>query len=317
MRPNAPIPLVIIEEHHEAFCIWHNAVWRDWIPAAGNMLLHVDTHSDLRVPTLGRPIPAFLDPADVALFTYEELGIGTFIWPAVVEGLLTKMLWLQPAPAAAHSDAGQAWITTSPEVELHVHWGKAGHQARRRPDRGYLEVTSPAAHDAVLLDAPFILDIDLDYFACHRHAHGRFEVEVTQAAYEEFVSNPYHFLRLSCWDKVAARSEGGRRFLRFGGHRAPAASDVDTAAVHERGERMFAMLAAQRERPLLITLCRSIHSGYTPRELAADIETMLLERLSSMYDIDPIPMTDLIPPTACRLAVGPATDVDRAERIGT
>src|SRR5437773_2525459 len=96
MHSAARVPLVIVEEHHEAFCVWHHAIWRSWLARRGNALLHVDEHSDLRLPRLRRLPDQFSGPADVARFAYEDLGIGTFIWPAVFQRIFDRMIWLRP-----------------------------------------------------------------------------------------------------------------------------------------------------------------------------------------------------------------------------
>lgn len=44
------IPFYIIEEHHEAFLIWHYAIIKGLINKNRNTLLHIDEHSDMLLP---------------------------------------------------------------------------------------------------------------------------------------------------------------------------------------------------------------------------------------------------------------------------
>ena len=46
------IPVVLMEEHHEAFLVWEVARQKGWLPTEGSFLLHVDAHSDLSLPVL-------------------------------------------------------------------------------------------------------------------------------------------------------------------------------------------------------------------------------------------------------------------------
>ena len=96
--PNSgpPIPVFVTEEHNEAFVVWHAAVRHGLLPARGNVLLHVDQHSDMRAPRFHQPLPepdADLD--EIARFTYQELDIENFIAPACLEGLFDRIEWLQ------------------------------------------------------------------------------------------------------------------------------------------------------------------------------------------------------------------------------
>ena len=89
------VPLIVIEEHHEAFFVWHRAICNGWMKPAGNTLLHLDEHHDLSVPVLRTPLRALRTPEEVARFTYGELGIGSFIWPAVYTGVFEQFFWMR------------------------------------------------------------------------------------------------------------------------------------------------------------------------------------------------------------------------------
>ena len=81
-------PFFKIEEHHEAFLVWHDAIKRKFLPKKGNTLLHVDQHSDLAKPVLRTSINELkLEKEALLSFTYDELGIGNYIFPAVFTGI--------------------------------------------------------------------------------------------------------------------------------------------------------------------------------------------------------------------------------------
>src|SRR5207244_805388 len=78
------------------FLAWHYAITQGWMPACLNTLLHVDEHSDWATPRLRRSIEsAGSTLAGIAEFTYTELDIGSFIWPAVYQGIFNQVYWLR------------------------------------------------------------------------------------------------------------------------------------------------------------------------------------------------------------------------------
>src|SRR4051794_15323325 len=89
------VPLVLVEEHHEAFYAWYYGLNMGWFPASANTLLHVDAHADMTLPVLRYPFSTIHDLAACADFVYRELDISTFIWPAIYNGLFSRLLWLK------------------------------------------------------------------------------------------------------------------------------------------------------------------------------------------------------------------------------
>src|SRR5512136_599098 len=116
----AEIPLFLHEEHHEAFFIWHYAIQHDLLPAQQNVLLHVDSHADMGQPHLRTAIHQFPQTMpEIEQFTYNELGIGTFILPALYQRIFDTLYWLPPKTAKTcteqkyvrtHKQAGQYFI---------------------------------------------------------------------------------------------------------------------------------------------------------------------------------------------------------------
>jgi hypothetical protein len=95
VRETKNVPLVVVEEHHEAFYVWHYAAQEGWLGRDGNTLLHVDEHADMFLPRLRRPLTSISSLTDLAEFTYNELNIGNFIWPAIYLGFFSRVLWLR------------------------------------------------------------------------------------------------------------------------------------------------------------------------------------------------------------------------------
>ena len=289
------IPAFRLEEHHEAFLIWHHAIQRGLIAPAGNILVHIDEHDDLGLPRLHRPLEHLgTELRDIADFTYTELDIGNFIWPAAYLGILSQFHWMR----ARHSSevvSRRLFIRTANEARTEF--------VTRAEDDG---VSSPALSCSLInpdsefeFGAQVILDIDLDYFCSNRYPDlaGR-RIEVTEDTWQEFTGNRYHFLRLLPGSKITAAQEDDRYFLYFNQFDAPERTEDEQARqtweITARLDRVMAFLDRNQVRPSLIMTCRSQHSGYTPVHQCAVIERAVWGRLRERYDCVVTPIEQLL-----------------------
>lgn len=292
------IPVYVVEEHHEAFCVWRRASAEGVIPARGNTLLHVDEHSDMTLPRLRRPLSSISGSEDLVRFTYDELDIGNFIWPAVYLGTFSRVCWmrLRHKPGASWQNmkicgknrAATEFITGS---------SLAGTPYENAPDIVPMEFSQITTADSLRTDQPVVLDIDLDYFYCNDFPDYRDqEIEIAAEAYRAFVSDRYHFLRIAPGSDVSAEDRGGRFFLRFNQYprqRAAMPEETIRATIQERIGALVRYLADAGVTPPLVTICRSVHSGYTPREHAAFMESQTLAALDGAFGIRNVPIEEL------------------------
>jgi hypothetical protein len=291
-----PIPLFRLEEHHEAFIVWHHAVRQEWLYGFGNVLLHVDEHSDWGVPRLSRAIESIRDEmSDIIDFTYSELHISDFIWPAIYQGLFSEVTWLRHR----HSRSADPWrMMIRPINKSHTEFVTGLDVGTDERTARFAQVSPEMTWQSA---GTVVLDIDIDYFCSNPYPDydGR-RIEVTRTAYEEFVSNRYHFLRLAPGSRITGREEAGRCYLCFNDFSLPEATEATRSTQEQILSRMDAFVDfLQRSEviPRLVITCRSQLSGYTPSEHCAFIEKTLLERLAGLYpleihDIDEIAPVD-------------------------
>jgi hypothetical protein len=290
------VPIVTVEEHHEAFYVWHYGIRNGWMGSAGNTLLHADHHSDLSVPRLRRSLNSIKDMPDLADFTYQELDIASFIWPAVYQGIFSRMLWLRDKHTSEKTArTGFVWQNDVRGTTFQTGWAQATKTKPLPDDTRSIELVLVDPVDSLRTDQPIVLDIDLDYFCCNVQPRGVFELEVTQAAYLEFVNNPYHFLKLPPSNKAFAECRDGRFYLVFNDMRSEAAPEFQKADLDARIQKFTGYLRLHNAVPSLVVVCRSIHSGYTPADSGAYVESRLLEELTALYAADTFYISEILP----------------------
>ena len=289
------VPVVAVEEHHEAFYVWHYAAQEGWLEPNGNTLLHVDEHADMFLPRLRRPLTSISSLTDLAEFTYHELNIGNFIWPAVYLGFFSRVLWLRNK----HEISAGGWRT------LYI-CGKDGNKREfvaasslastpyaDAEDVRSVEYAPVTTGESLSTDLPVVLDIDLDYFCSNERPVVQRELEITASAFEEFHRDPYHFLRISPGVKVTAVARQGRYFLLYEDGSRPPDPIATESSLTERIDDFIRYLRLYSVVPPLIVVCRSLHSGYTPEKYGAFIENTLFNRLDTLYSLKMISIQGL------------------------
>lgn len=288
------VPLFIMEEHHEAFFVWHYAIRAGLMAPAGNSLLHVDEHADIGAPRLFQSVDELGDDLQaIHRFTFDELSCFEFIVPSLYQGLFNELVWLRQAP---ERKSDQLLLVRTPQ--------RAGRlfelTAYRLIDgKRVLPPSAPAGGQRVrylhqadvdplhALDK-VVLDIDLDYFSCEDAVNQPQRLEVTQAEFEAFQTDRYHFLRINQGSRIKMREEDGRFFLYLKSYQeaAPTPLRVNEQTIVERLDRFAGFLRRNRIQPQIIDIARSRFSGYTPGDQWAFIERQLLERLAALYPLE-------------------------------
>lgn len=108
-----PLPVIVIEEHTEGLECMSLAVRRHLVSAAGCHLVHFDSHPDLGCLECLEP-EDIIERADVChKLRNSEDGISSFILPAVTMKIVSTVSWVRPT-----------WSNQIPDGKyfLHVGW---------------------------------------------------------------------------------------------------------------------------------------------------------------------------------------------------
>ncbi len=288
------VPLVIVEEHHEAFPVWERARAVGWLAPDRNSLWHVDEHSDLCPPAVRtnlRTLPA--DLASVRAFTYSELTVASFILASVYRGVFGEVVWTQhdkhdPAAATLHvTSAGRAGRVLSATRDIRA----AG---AFNPDRRHCTLRRTRPGTPFAPAGPLALDIDLDFFSCH-DGPIPCRVEVTADEYARFRGDRYHPLRTLFGAQGTGEQVGGRFYLSAdmsdpgGWGQGRVGADV----IARRAADLARDVAACGATPAVVTVCRSRKSGYTANDQAELIEAAVLDALRGVLPFHTLGPDDL------------------------
>lgn len=290
----AKTPLFIMEEHHEAFFIWHYAIQQQLMAAKDNTLLHIDEHADIGAPRLFHSVDSLgSDLHAIYRFTFDELSCFEFIIPSLYLGLFKELVWIRQT---TERKSDQFAIVRTPQkpgqlFEILGYNIISNHASLppSAPADGYrVRYRHQTAADALPALDSVILDIDLDYFSCEDAVNLPQKLEVSADEYAKFQTDRYHFLRINQGSRIKMQEEDGKYFLYLKNYAeaAPTPLRMTEEKILKRLDSFMDFLKEKQVRPQIIDIARSRFSGYTPHDQWQFIEDNLLQRLSTLYDLD-------------------------------
>jgi hypothetical protein len=237
--------------------------------------------------------PASLE--ELADFTYRELDISSFIWPAIYLGFFDRLLWVKHQHR--RSSGGWRLISISGKNKHCTEFVLREAPLGPVPDGSTTAYAPITTGERFTTDQPVVLDIDLDYFCCNEYPNPPMrQLEITQAAFEGFNKDIYHFLHLAPTDKIRSVARDGSYYLVYYDYRCPLPDEVTCREqIQQRTHGLRSFLVSNAVQPRLVVLSRSVYSGYTPQEYATTIEQSVLSCLEELYNLERRSIADMLP----------------------
>lgn len=288
------VPLFIFEEHHEAFFVWNYSLKNELISRFNNTLLHVDEHSDMAVPHFNYSIKLLKDNLqNIYDFTYNELTIANFIVPAIYQGIYSQIYWLYQSNNERRGATKQILVYSYREegkvLKIDANC-EVGVLAFFNPDLKNALFKLLKTHDEFTESNSVVLDIDLDYFSCNPQGYNfKGSLEVTKEQYDTFNRDKHHFLHLCLGSGIKSEVKEGKYYLIFNSLQPEYISTklkVSEDEIVKRIDLFIDFLIKNNVKPRLIDICRSRLSGFTPEDQWEFIEKKLIEKLSTLYNLE-------------------------------
>ncbi|MFN6465933.1 MAG: UPF0489 family protein [Nostoc sp. DedVER02] len=295
------IPVLIVEEHHEAFWIWHYAISQNIIPKSKNILLHIDEHSDMATPRFTRSLNSINNNLqDIYDFTYHELNIASFIVPAVYQRVFNQVFWLRPRLKESSSEFMCVYACDPEETIFLTKNVKNIGAILLDPKYKTAKYTCLTVKDEFPENQTVVLDIDLDYFSCNnRYYNDTGRIEITEFQYQSFQRDNYQFLRITYGSSIRAEIEDGKYYLVFNEFPQtelfPNILKLSEDKILERIDQLIEFLVQKQVQVSMIDICRSRISGYTPADQCQFIEDNLLKKLGELYELNFVSLEQIKP----------------------
>lgn len=295
MASKNEIKTFIVEEDNEVFFIWNYASKNNFIGAENNVLLHFDEHLDMSAPRVKTSIFEIQgDPEKLLNFTYNELAINSYIIPAIFLGFFDNIYWInhynnqnnamqsQKRCVRTFNNEGKKFLIYNPKIRP---YNSNFTNKKFKVSRTTIDDLSLNGSNKV------VLDINLNYFACiNDPAEYKVNyIEITENEYKEYKrDHRYHSLKYELLGhRIEVKEEKGKYYYVINDHneiysyRRKRPNDE----IIELIKTFVGRIQQLKIEPQLITITRSVKSGYTPEEQAGFIEQELLDRFDQLYNI--------------------------------
>lgn len=289
------IKAYIIEEHNEAFPLWYKAFQDGKLPSSGMPLLHVDEHSDMGTPLLNQSINDLSKGDDPWEFMLNNLSISNFIVPLIYLGMFDEVVWVRKNHRKNQNYQAEMYVRSFNDDGFKFSMGKVEDLVKNnipyQSDKGLKKYKYSLRHDSDHLDIRkgVALDIDLDYFSCIGDPNIFYEtrIEISKSEFEGFVNDPYHPLRFKS-ARFDVLQEREKYFYVMNQYKYKVKEDcfVEESEIEKRIKTLVRFLSDSKIEPVILTICRSRFSGYTPPNQWAFIEESLIDKLQKLYPLD-------------------------------
>jgi len=268
-----------IDEHHEAYLAWANSL--SGFSNNKRMLVHIDEHADFGCPYLTEPIPNNDESIEtLKKFVYRQLTIGTFLIPSAAALFYSELIWIKPSRKLRYKKE-HLYLQKSSEFP-YLNKSNIPIEASQEIcyQTGGWELSSHVSGE-------WMLDICLDAFICNSNLdHDPFILEISESQFRTL-----NLFELNMWNlrygSAATFFELDRRYyfrLDVGTWSGPE-KIVRNFNYIDKLKKLEEFLLVIRHAPKVITLSRSIKSGYTPRNVAGDLERAITDIIFKRYGI--------------------------------
>lgn len=164
------IPVFIVENHNDVLELLLPSLANRYLPFQNNLMIHFDSHPDCCVP---RSMPA--ETVCNRSLLLESLSIENWLIPMAYGGFINEIVWIHPSFAHQISDGlhcfsvgeAEGKICVSSSLDYFLSDGSYKKEEllnNKKPLKLHVKEIDESLNE-MIGDAPWLLDIDLDYFS--------------------------------------------------------------------------------------------------------------------------------------------------------
>lgn len=284
----------IIEEHNESLIVWVKYIKKNKSYSSNNVLLHFDDHSDMSIPKFDESIINLFQKADeeIVNFIMRNVTIETFIVASCFLKIFDIINWIQ---IDGITNCRKEYVTSYLDDGKNIISGRIVSKdnpfLKNKTCHQYTfnQFSEDTFSYSEYETADFFLDIDLDYFSCEVNPNLANEVviEISNEEYENFNSNYYHPIRYLV-NRAEVMKQDGKYYLVINYYHdiiySPRKMNEDE--ILKRIDDLKTKLMKIPVMPKVITVCKSVNSGYLPEDQCEFILNNLMKSLSEIYNLN-------------------------------
>ena len=283
----------IIEEHNEALIVWLKYIKEKKISSENNLLLHFDDHSDMSVPKFDSSINNILNNSteDIIEFVMKNVTIETFIIAACFLNIIDNINWIQiDGVTSSQEQYVTSYLDDGKNIISGYLYSEDNAMLKNNVvHRYFFNKFSPNTFNNNQNDfSNYFLDIDLDYFSCEVNPNLANEVviEITKDEFDSFNSNYYHTIRYLV-NRVETMIQDEKYYMVINYYHdvIPSPRKVDNEQILERIADLKKLLQSIDNLPQIITICKSVNSGYLPEDQCDFVLKNVLKMINEIYDV--------------------------------
>jgi hypothetical protein len=268
--------IYIVDEHHEVYLAW----WKGLKNTHGTHrhLIHIDEHADMGIPALNEKIPDVNEPfLSQSKFVYQNLSVGTFLIPAYISKFFSTLSWIKPS-SSTEIESVTLEFSASDEAPYILSNEKEAMLDNPKTHKTIWEITPK--HES------WMLDICLDAFACLPYPQANnLELEIS---FEQFTL--LNLEKLNPWkarygNLFITNHCDGKYFAKLLPYQPQniANNFMEIDYISRLNKFSIWLKGLNFCPPGVVTVSRSIISGYTSPELAPIIEKKLMFILEEFF----------------------------------
>ena len=271
------VPVYFLDEHHEAFIAW----WLHFTQTPSSLsrtLIHIDEHADFGMPHLTLPVPSSGTKLnEVEEFVYKQLSIGTFLIPAAAVKFFSNLIWVRPSNEF-----------TEEATEIHLGISKTTPFLSFNSSADsvtFLQYSSTSWDKALDSSQEWMLDICLDSFFCNEKlTPDPFLLEITPAQFQLLNKAQLNVWNMRYGSAARVYKNSGVCFfeLDLASWSSPECLDLRTD-MEERLNKLNVFLSKLKQMPLMVTISRSVKSGYVPLNMAKYLENRIVAIIRAIF----------------------------------